>query len=164
MVDMKGPMMSSKRDDYSTPQELFDNIDEVFHFTLDAAADASNTKCENYYTVDDDALTLDWPGTVWVNPPYGKYVTPKWVKKGYEESAKHNSTVCMLLPARTDTIWFHDIILKHAITIFFIKGRLTFTGEKDPAPFPSMIVFFNGENCEHEPLVFSVDREGNILP
>jgi len=160
---MKGAMMSSKKDEYETPQDLFDTFNEMFHFTLDAAATPKNAKCEVFYTKEDDALSQDWKGTVWVNPPYGKYITPKWVKKGYHESVKHGSFVCMLLPARTDTRWFHDIILKHAFAILIIKGRLRFVGEKDQAPFPSIVVFFSGGGRQDGALVYSVDKKGRII-
>lgn len=141
-----GLAFSTERDDWRTPQDFFDKLDNEFHFTLDACASESNYKCENYYTVEDDGLSQDWSGqVVFCNPPYGRSETGKWVKKGYEEGMKHNTTVVMLVPARTDTKWFHDYIYNKA-EIRFIKGRLKFRsaeGKKpDRAPFPSMVVVY----------------------
>ena len=95
-----------------------------------------------HYTIKDDALKQKWDGIVFCNPPYGKQIK-KWVKKGYEE-AMIGSTVVMLIPARTDTQWFHDYCLKGEIR--FLKGRLRFKGEQYNAPFPSMVVVFRNEN------------------
>lgn len=143
---------STGKDDWGTPQDLFDALDREFGFTLDPCADDSNHKCDKYYTVEQDGLSQDWNGeTVFCNPPYSRKTKNNagqitWVKKCYEESQKGN-TVVMLIPARTDTIMFHDYILGKA-EIRFIKGRVKFeiAGEKskDPAPFPSMIVIFRG--------------------
>ena len=77
--------------------------------------------------------------TVWLNPPYGRGIG-KWVQKAYEEAQKPGTVVVCLLPARTDTAWFHDYCRKGKIT--FIRGRLKFGGSKNSAPFPSMVVEF----------------------
>lgn len=133
-------MFSSERDDWETPKDFFDRWNKLFHFNLDAAANAQNAKCEKYFTPEDDALTKSWAGnTVWLNPPYGRNIG-KWVKKAYEESKKPNTFVVCLLPARTDTAWFHDYCCKG--TVHFIRGRIKFGGCKENAPFPSMIVEF----------------------
>lgn len=136
-------MFSSKTDEWATPQSLFDRLDGGFHFTLDAAANEGNHKCERYYTPEMDGLSLPWEGTVWCNPPYGRQIG-KWVRKAYYEHMKHNNTIVLLLPARTDTKWFHEYILGRA-QIFFIKGRLTFGSAKNPAPFPSMLVVYQSQ-------------------
>ena len=78
---------------------------------------------------------------MWLNPPYGRTIGA-WVKKAYEESQKPGTFVVCLLPARTDTAWFHDYCKKGYIQ--FIRGRLKFGNSKNSAPFPSMIVFFGG--------------------
>lgn len=136
-------MFSSKTDLWETPQDFFDEMDREFCFTLDACAIPENAKCERFYTPDMDGLSQKWGGTVWCNPPYGRQIG-NWVKKAAESSA----TVVMLLPARTDTKWFHDYILGQA-EIRFIKGRLKFGGQKNAAPFPSMVVVFrNGRENE----------------
>lgn len=137
-------MFSSKNDDWETPQDFFDALNDEFHFTLDPAADDNNHKCKKYYTKEQDGLMQDWQGeTVFCNPPYGNKATGEWTKKCYEESLKPETTVVMLIPARTDRISFHEYIYGKA-EIRFVKGRLKFGGRKDPAPFPSMVVVMGG--------------------
>lgn len=135
---------SSASGDWSTPQDFFDKLNEEFHFTLDACADDFNHKCEKYYTKEQDGLAQDWSGeSVFCNPPYGRDV-PKWVAKCFNEVyfGKCRSAV-MLLHARTDTKWFHNYIY-HKAEVRFVKGRLKFGDQKQPAPFPSMVVIFRG--------------------
>jgi len=136
-------MFSSKDQTWETPKKIFDQLNNEFHFTLDPCSSHENHKCEKYYTVEDDGLSKDWSGeVVFVNPPYGRELK-NWIKKCYEEWLK-GTTVVMLVPSRTDCIAFHDYILPCA-EIRFIKGRLKFLQngvEKDPAPFPSMIVVY----------------------
>ena len=136
---MNPVMYSSKSDLWETPQEIYDALDKEFGFMLDACALPENAKCDRYYTPKDNGLIQPWRGTVWCNPPYGRDVG-RWVAKA-AESAKQGATVVMLLPARTDTRWFHELINGRA-EIRFIKGRLKFGGSKNSAPFPSMIVIF----------------------
>lgn len=132
-------MFSSNSNEWATPQEFFDKLNNEFHFTLDPCADNHNAKCNKYFTVEQNGLLQDWKGhTVFCNPPYGK-VIGDWVKKAHEEAQKPNTTVVMLIPARTDTKYFHEYIYKkHEIR--FIRGRLKFGNSKNAAPFPSMIV------------------------
>jgi site-specific DNA-methyltransferase (adenine-specific) len=116
-------------------------LDKEFHFNLDPCATPDNAKCKRFFTTKDDGLQENWEGcTVFCNPPYGK-VIGQWVKKCYEESQKPNTTVVMLIPARTDTKWFHEYIY-HKAEIRFVKGRLKFGGSNNSAPFPSMVVIF----------------------
>lgn len=131
-------MFSSETDMWETPKWLFDELDKEFHFDLDVCAIPENAKCEQYFTPETDGLSQEWNGTVWCNPPYGREIG-KWVKK----AAQSNCTVVMLLPARTDTKWFHDYIYRKA-EIRFLKGRLKFGGSQNSAPFPSMVVVFDG--------------------
>lgn len=136
-------MFSSKDDKWSTPQDFFDELNAEFGFTLDPCADDSNHKCNKYYTEEDDGLLQDWQGEiVFCNPPYGKAIKD-WVRKAYIEGCKPNTTVVMLIPARTDTIYFHKYIY-HKAEIRFLKGRLKFGNSKNSAPFPSMIVIYRG--------------------
>lgn len=130
--------VAGDRDDRATPQAFFDALNAEFGFTLDAAATHENAKCARYYTDEDDGLMQPWDGVVWCNPPYGRGLG-EWVKKGYE-SAQNGATVVMLLPASTDTIWFHEFCL--CAEIRFIKGRLKFEGQIGRAPFPSLVVVF----------------------
>lgn len=134
-------MFSSKSEVWETPQEFFDKLDEEFHFELDVCALPENAKCEKYYTPEMDGLSQQWDGVCWCNPPYGRKIG-KWVRKAWVSSAAGN-TVVMLLPARTDTRWFHDYIYeKSNVEVRFIRGRLKFGGSKNSAPFPSMVVIF----------------------
>ena len=142
-------MFSSKTDKWSTPQWLFDELDKEFHFTLDPCADEFNYKCNKYYNKEQDGLLQDWEGeVVFCNPPYGKIETGIWTKKCYEESLKPNTTVVLLIPARTDRKSFHDYIYGKA-EIRFIKGRLKFGDGKNYAPFPSMVVVFKNKKGGH---------------
>ena len=135
-------MFSSKTDMWETPKDFFDELDKEFHFTCDVCATKENAKCAKYYTPEQDGLKQEWDGICWMNPPYGKTIG-KWVKKAAESKA----TVVCLLPARTDTKWFHEYIYGKA-EIRFVKGRIKFGNSKNSAPFPSMIVIFRGEENE----------------
>lgn len=138
-------MFSSATDNWSTPQDFFDKLNDEFHFTLDVCADENNHKCEHYYTKEIDGLSRPWIGAIWCNPPYGRKIG-EWVRRAYISSNIGSATVVMLLPARTDTRWFHDYIYnKSNIEIRFIKGRLKFGGCKNSAPFPSMVVIFKSK-------------------
>lgn len=142
---MNKALFSSNRTDWETPDELFESVNREFRFTLDAASSHENAKCKRHYTKKEDGLSQNWGGeTVWVNPPYGKEL-PKWIQKCAQEGRKQNTTVVMLIPARTDTKAFHEHIYGKA-EIRFIKGRLKFKGAKTGAPFPSMLVVFRGEH------------------
>lgn len=135
-------MMTSARDDWETPQALFDELDAVHHFTLDPCSTHGNAKCAKHYTEEDDGLAQSWEGeTVFCNPPYGREIG-KWVRKCAEES--RHAKVVMLIPARTDTAYFHDYIYGRA-EVTFLRGRLKFERggvALQGAPFPSMIVEF----------------------
>lgn len=139
-MNTKG-VFSSKSNEWTTPQYLFDQLDAEFHFNLDPASTNENHKCAQYFTRADDGLKKSWGGkSVFCNPPYGRQIG-KWVEKGYQEAQKPNTTVVMLIPARTDTAWFHDHIYGKA-EIRFIRGRVRFGDSKINAPFPSMIVIW----------------------
>lgn len=127
---------SSASDEWATPQDFFDALHKEFRFNLDPCADKKNAKCERFFTKKDNGLAQSWKGArVFCNPPYGR-VIGDWVKK----CATGGATVTVaLLPARTDTRWFHDYIYGKA-EIRFVRGRLKFGGHKNSAPFPSMVV------------------------
>ena len=133
-------MFSSKTDLWETPQVLFDQLNNEFHFNLDVCALPENTKCAAYYTPEMNGLVQPWYGCCWCNPPYGRDVC-KWVEKAHYSTYKGITTV-MLLPARTDTKWFHNYIATPRHEIRFVRGRLKFGGAKNSAPFPSMVVVF----------------------
>lgn len=133
-------LFTSNTDQWSTPQDLFDELNKEFKFNLDVCADETNYKVIPYYSKLTDGLSSSWKGfRCWMNPPYGREIG-YWVKKASEGGAE---VVVCLLPARTDTRYFHDYIYnKSNVEIRFIKGRLKFGGSKNSAPFPSMIVIF----------------------
>lgn len=142
---MHKALLSSKKMDWCTPQDFFEKLDEEFHFTLDAAASSENAKCEKFFTVQEDSLQQDWGGqVVFCNPPYGRDIG-KFVAKGCHEGQKPDTTVVMLIPARTDTSYWHEYIFGKA-EVRFIRGRLRFTDESgtasSPAPFPSAVVIW----------------------
>lgn len=132
-------MFSSKTDLWETPQDFFNCLNDEFHFDIDVCALPENAKCQKYYTPEMDGLSQPWTGVCWCNPPYGREVG-KWVRKALL-SSDAGATVVMLLPARTDTRWFHDYIYGRA-QVRFIRGRLKFGGSSNSAPFPSMVVVF----------------------
>ena len=139
---MNGYMPPSQTDDWATPGDFFESLNEIHGFTFDTAASESNRKCAKWCGLDHpdesmrDGLTASWFGEiVWCNPPYGRQIKD-WVKKAHQESI--GAKIVMLLPARTDTMWFHDYAIQHKVT--FIRGRLKFGAGHASAPFPSIIV------------------------
>ena len=132
---------SSKHTEWETPQDFFDEQNKWFSFDLDVCALPGNAKCDKFFSPEDNGLEQEWTGTCWMNPPYGRGIA-SWIEK----AANCGCTVVCLLPARTDTAWFHDHILAAKLdgraTIKFIRGRLKFGGAKNSAPFPSMLVVF----------------------
>lgn len=138
---------SSETNEWETPDDIFSALNCFFRFTLDPAATEENAKCDKYFTIETDGLSQSWKNeTVWLNPPYGREIS-KWIKKAYEESLNGFTTVVMLIPARTDTSYWHEYVLKSS-QIHYIRGRLKFKnkgkGDSNPAPFPSAIVVFGG--------------------
>lgn len=129
---------SSKTNEWATPQDFFDTLDKEFKFNLDPCATRENAKCKLYYS--SGGLEKSWNNyRVFCNPPYGREIG-KWVKKASEAVG---GVVVMLIPARTDTKYFHEYIYqKEGIEIRFLKGRLKFGGSENSAPFPSMVVIF----------------------
>lgn len=133
---------SSKTDMWATPIDFYRKYDEKFNFALDVCATAENAKCDNYFTEEIDGLAQDWTGygNCWMNPPYGREII-YWMKKAYESSLQGVTVVC-LVPARTDTKWWHEYAMKGDIE--FIRGRLKFGNAENSAPFPSAVVVFHG--------------------
>jgi phage N-6-adenine-methyltransferase len=144
---------TSSDDTWTTPRNFYDRLNEEFSFSLDAAAMKSSALCDNWFGPDHDdpnltdAFVMDWSQytpskTVWLNPPYGRSIK-NWLNKANYEATKRGLTVVCLVPARTDTKWWHDYCIQHEIR--FIKGRLKFGNQKNSAPFPSAIVVMRGE-------------------
>ena len=135
-------LFTSNTDEWATPQEFFDKLNAEFHFTLDPCALPTNAKCAKYYTPQDNGLSQNWGGEiVFCNPPYGRAIYD-WVRKCSEESKKPNTTIVALIPARTDTRYFHEYIYNKVREVRFVRGRLKFGNSKNSAPFPSMVVVF----------------------
>lgn len=132
-------LFTSRSDDWATPQPLFDSLNAEFGpFDVDVCADAENRKCVRYWDRDADGLAQDWRGlNCWMNPPYGREIAG-WVRKAATGGARR---VVALLPARTDTAYWHDYVIPYASEIRFLRGRVRFSG-KGPAPFPSAVVVF----------------------
>lgn len=137
-------LFSSLTPEWPTPAVVFAALDGVYHFDLDACATPENAKCQRFFTPDQDALRQEWTGSVFLNSPYGREIG-RWLKKAWE-SAQQGATVVCLVPARTDTSWFHSYCMKG--NIFFIRGRLKFGDAQNSAPFPSAVVVF--EPSKHE--------------
>jgi phage N-6-adenine-methyltransferase len=131
-------LFSSLTPEWPTPVGVFQTLNRRYHFTLDACATPDNAKCERFFTKDQDALVQEWSGAVWMNPPYGPTIG-RWLRKAYE-SSQHGATVVCLVPARTDTAWWHQWVMKG--NIFFVRGRLKFGAAQNSAPFPSAVVVF----------------------
>ena len=142
-------MRTSLDDTWTTPRDFFDKLNAEFDFGLDAAAlQASTLVPDNWYGPDHpdpaarDALRIDWNHNsrgkaIWLNPPYGR-VIKDWMRKASEVASGGGTVVC-LVPARTDTSWWHDYCI-NAYEIRYIRGRLKFGGQKNSAPFPSAVV------------------------
>lgn len=142
-------LLSTGKDDWETPADLFAELHKEFNFTIDAAASDSNHKLPRYYTQETDGLAQSWAGErVFCNPPYSRKTKTNpgqeaWIEKAHNEAQK-GALVVMLIPARTDTKAFHRYILPHA-EIRFLEGRLHFEVDgqpRDAAPFPSMVCIF----------------------
>ena len=140
------PPMTSKSDEWSTPDDLFHELDNEFHFTLDPCATSENHKTPMYFTREQNGLKCSWGGArVFCNPPYSNI--GEWVRKAYTEATQPDTLVVLLIPARTDTRYFHDYIL-HRSEVRFIRKRVRFGGSNQNAPFPSMIVIFRGPGTQ----------------
>jgi site-specific DNA-methyltransferase (adenine-specific) len=135
--------MSSLTPEWATPLDFFQTLHDEFGFTLDVCAAEWNYKCPRYFTASDNGLEQSWANEIcYMNPPYGREIAA-WMRKAYEESVGGGATVICLIPARTDTAWWHDFAMKG--TVRFIRGRLKFLsvdGVKSSAPFPSAVVIF----------------------
>lgn len=143
-------LFTSNKEDWETPVYFFNSLNEKYHFKWDLAASDNNAKCNNYFTRDDNSLEQNWgglDGNLFINPPYGRELK-LWVKKAAETHLKDDQYLVMLIPSRTDTSYWHDYIFNHA-EIEFLRGRLKFEVDgvsKDPAPFPSALIIYKGDN------------------
>lgn len=155
-------MFSSKSDDWTTPRQFFDALNSEFHFDIDGAATKQNALCAKYYGIDDggrgkpeclgDALHGPWAirSSIFINPPYS--MCKEFMAKAAHEREHNHVTSALLVPARTDTKWFHQYVWDEKenaprpnVSVRFIKGRLKFGGGTNSAPFPSMVVIFTAD-------------------
>jgi site-specific DNA-methyltransferase (adenine-specific) len=133
--------------EWATPKALFQALDDEFDFTVDVCATAENAKCARYYDQAMDGLAQPWDGRAWCNPPYGRAVGD-WMAKGIAERTTGTCTrAVFLLPARTDTRWFHTYCwdrtsheARSGVRLRFLKGRIRFEGAEAGAPFPSLVI------------------------
>ena len=143
---MSNVHFSSETNEWETPIDFYNKLDDEFGFTLDPCCTKESAKCFNYFTIEDDGLKKSWKNEcVFMNPPYGRDIK-HWIKKAKDEALDNGATVVCLIPARTDTQYWHDHIFheyaKGNAQIIFLKGRLKFGGSKNSAPFPSAVVVF----------------------
>jgi len=147
-------LFSSSSAEWETPAEVFDPLNAEFGpFDLDAAATKTNTKAPYYYTKVGDGLRGDWTGrAVWLNPPYGTGIA-QWISKAFNQTLDGGrgpaSVVVVLVPARTDTEWWHTFVEPYRgtprVEVRFLKGRVPFVradGKRSRAPFPSVVLIF----------------------
>lgn len=138
MPDVNQNWFNRPKVDYETPPEIFQPLNAEFGFTLDVAANPLNAKCQTFFTELDDALSREWSGICWMNPPFGRGMK-QWVKKAFDEWRKGVTVVC-LVPARTNTIWWHDYCMKGEVR--FIRGEVKFVGYANGLWMPMAIVIF----------------------
>lgn len=136
-------MFSSATTEWATPKSLFEKLNAEFHFDVDVCAREHNAKCERYFTPEMDGLAQEWKGVCWMNPPYGDEIG-LWMAKAFHSANAGSARVVCLVPARTDTQWWHQYAMRSS-EIRFVTGRIQFVGLSDNgAPFPSAIVIFDG--------------------
>jgi phage N-6-adenine-methyltransferase len=138
----------SIRQDWDTPQSLFDKLNQEFNFEWDLAASDKNTKCPKFFTQKDDGLKQKWDGVCWLNPPYGDKTSKmvNWIEKAYNDcQINTNLTVVMLIPARTNTRWFAKFCMK-AAEVRFVCGRPKFGDSKHGLPQPLILLVFKKTN------------------
>ncbi|MCS6093931.1 adenine methyltransferase [Lactobacillus sp. LMY-20] len=142
-------LFTSNKEDWETPQDFYDRLNNKYRFKWDLAASDDNAKCSCYFTRDDNSLEQDWEGlsgNLFLNPPYGRELK-LWVQKAATTKLKDKQNIVMLIPSRTDTSYWHDYIFNHA-EIKFLRGRLKFEVDGvsgDSAPFPSAVVIYTGD-------------------
>jgi phage N-6-adenine-methyltransferase len=140
-MPLQKAMVSSKSNEWETPQALFNELDSEFHFTLDPCATPENAKCVKFHTAKENGLKQDWGGeVVFMNPPYGGH-TGQWLRKAWHESQRGVITVCLIVSS-TDRSYWHDYIFPYATEIRWLRGRIRFGEAESTAPFASAIVIF----------------------
>lgn len=149
---LKKAMVSSKSNEWETPQRFYNELNKEFNFTLDPCSNG-NHKCNKYFTIKEDGLKQDWSkDIVFMNPPYGGH-TGDWIRKAYLESRKGATVVCLIV-ASTDRSYWHEYCFPYASQIRFIRGRLKFGQSKTTAPFASALVIFSLKKVYSQRIVF----------
>jgi hypothetical protein len=145
---------SSETAEHYTPKDFLEVVYRVFggYPDLDPCSnsdDTPNVAAHVHYSEQDDGLSRPWRGRVFMNPPYGREIGA-WVEKLRREWARGEVIeLIALLPARTDTAWFEALTADtDDLVICFLGGRLTFIGNEDPAPFPSMAAYIGPNHDE----------------
>jgi len=151
--------------EWETPQDFFDELDREFHFTLDPCATKENKKCDQYISKGLDGLSVPWSiysDSVFVNPPYDRGIG-KWLKKAYEESQKGITVVCLIQGRSSDTIWWHDYVMR-ANEIRYVKDRLHFglNGKFSRANISSVVIIFT-PYCKGPPKNYSINTMGQKI-
>lgn len=150
MAGFNANRFASRKQDWTTPDEIFAPLHAEFGFTLDAAASVENARAPAYFTAEQNGLKQNWGRhVVWLNPPYGETTggLSAWVAKSVDAASK-GATVVMLIPARTNTVWFHDHCLARG-EVRFIKGRPKFGDADHGLPQPLCLVIFRPD-CPKE--------------
>ena len=135
---------ASAKQEWATPQNLFDALNDRYCFDFDLAADETNTKCPEYFSAKTDALEQKWKGKCWLNPPYGstgRNKLSKWVERAYAQSRDDSCSVTMLIPARTNTVWWSKYCMR-ASEVLFVIGRPKFGDAIHGLPQPLAVVTF----------------------
>lgn len=154
-------MLSSESVEWNTPRAVFDPLDGIYHFDLDPCSDGTNPRCERFFTAKQDGLKQVWKANaVWLNPPYARGVTGKWMKKAKESVAKGDCKIVVaLIPVRTGSKWFQEWVLGKADKVMFLEGRVHFIkngveteGTAKPAAFDSVIVIYDGSRKLGDPI------------
>lgn len=136
MADFDNNRFKSNNQSWETPDELFNKLNMEFKFETDVCASSENTKCVKFFTEQDSCLDKTWSGSCWMNPPYKDM--KKFIKKAYDE--RNNATTVCLIPARTNTKWWHEYCMKGEV--MFICGRPKFKGCVHGLPQPLALVVF----------------------
>ena len=154
----------SERQDWPTPQDMFEALDKVYEFNFDLAAGKENSKCKHFYSQEQDALIQEWTASsCWLNPPYGGTGSNKlaaWIKKAHESSEKYGNRIVVLIPARTNTSWWHKHCMK-AKEILFVEGRPKFGDAKHGLPQPLAIIIF--ENTDERVVSKTFSMKGLLV-
>lgn len=137
---------SSETPEWYTPQHIIDRVLKVMgEIDIDPCSndkDSPNVPAAQYYTQEDDGLSFEWRGRIYMNPPYGREISD-WVNHLVKEwDAGRTTEAIALAPARTDTVWFRWL---RRFPRCFVWGRLKFSESENSAPFPSMVVYL-GQN------------------